>query len=216
MNNVEVTSCPQSLCIDNDGNGPFCIDGGGRSGEVPLTVNVGGNGTFRYYLHLPPAGGTEIFEQTVAISLIAPGTEAEVYVLGNGCGSGRISISISLLHCAMDTRTKCLVRSIGAGDCTISVSVKVAVGKRLRGCSSEMQINSLRLSDRCKIVTIPMLDIATADCSCSHGATVCGVDKNQMFYLRSRGIGNDSAVALIRDAFGEEILRHFPKSYGSN
>jgi Fe-S cluster assembly scaffold protein SufB len=42
-----------------------------------------------------------------------------------------------------------------------------------------------------------------------------GLDGSQLFYLRSRGLSENSAAAVLRDAFAEEILRYFPKTASS-
>jgi Fe-S cluster assembly protein SufD len=79
-----------------------------------------------------------------------------------------------------------------------------------------MQINNLRLSPQCQVRATPILDTATADCSCSHGATVGDLDRDQLFYLRSRGLDSAAAKITLRGAFEEKILRNFPKASSCN
>ena len=42
----------------------------------------------------------------------------------------------------------------------------------------------------CKLNTKPELKIFADDVKCSHGSTIGSIDKNQLYYLQSRGIGN--------------------------
>ncbi len=65
---------------------------------------------------------------------------------------------------------------------------------------------NILLSDNATINTKPQLEIWADDVKCSHGATTGQLDYEQMFYLRSRGIGKDEARALLLYAFSTDIL----------
>ncbi|ABI56081.1 Fe-S cluster assembly protein SufD [Alkalilimnicola ehrlichii MLHE-1] len=52
----------------------------------------------------------------------------------------------------------------------------------------------------------PRLEIYADDVKCSHGSTVGELDKEAVFYLRSRGMDQDSAQALLTWAFANEVL----------
>jgi Fe-S cluster assembly protein SufD len=65
---------------------------------------------------------------------------------------------------------------------------------------------NILLSDSATINTKPQLEIFADDVKCSHGATSGSIDKDQLFYLKSRGIGHDKAMALLLRAFADEII----------
>ena len=71
---------------------------------------------------------------------------------------------------------------------------------------------NLLLSDRAKINTKPLLEIHADDVRCNHGATIGRLDDNQLFYLRSRGIGEVEARTLLTYAFASDMLQRL--SYG--
>ena len=50
------------------------------------------------------------------------------------------------------------------------------------------------------------LEIDADDVTCSHGATVGQLDPDELFYLRSRGIGDEFGRALLIHAFVAEVL----------
>ncbi|HEV8692355.1 MAG TPA: SufD family Fe-S cluster assembly protein, partial [Ideonella sp.] len=62
------------------------------------------------------------------------------------------------------------------------------------------------LSDHAEVDTKPQLEIYADDVKCSHGATVGQLDPEQIFYLRSRGVDDASARALLTFAFAEEVI----------
>ena len=66
--------------------------------------------------------------------------------------------------------------------------------------------NNLLLTDNAKINTKPQLEIYADDVKCSHGATVGQLDKEAMFYIRSRGINEQEARVLLMYAFAYEVI----------
>jgi Fe-S cluster assembly protein SufD len=65
---------------------------------------------------------------------------------------------------------------------------------------------NILLSDTATINTKPQLEIWADDVSCSHGCTTGQLDEEQLFYLRSRGIGKSKATAMLLHAFVNDVL----------
>jgi Fe-S cluster assembly protein SufD len=65
---------------------------------------------------------------------------------------------------------------------------------------------NILLSDKATINTKPQLEIWADDVKCSHGCTIGQLDNEALFYLRSRGIDNDTARAMVLYAFASELL----------
>ncbi len=65
---------------------------------------------------------------------------------------------------------------------------------------------NLLLGAEARADSIPKLEILTDDVKCSHGATVGPVDKEQLFYLMSRGLPLKEAEELIVIGFFAEVL----------
>jgi Fe-S cluster assembly protein SufD len=66
--------------------------------------------------------------------------------------------------------------------------------------------NNILLSDKAVVDTKPQLEIWADDVKCSHGATVGTLNEEPMFYLRSRGIPEAKAKALLTFAFAADVL----------
>lgn len=69
---------------------------------------------------------------------------------------------------------------------------------------------NLLLSEEAQAHSLPGLEILANDVKCSHGATCAEVDKNQLYYLMSRGLTQKDAQALLIVSFFEAILEHNP------
>ena len=52
----------------------------------------------------------------------------------------------------------------------------------------------------------PQLEIYTDDVKCSHGSTTGALQKDALFYIRSRGIDMESATSLLVHGFASEII----------
>lgn len=65
---------------------------------------------------------------------------------------------------------------------------------------------NLVLTDTASVNTKPQLEIWADDVKCSHGCTTGQLDREQLFYLRSRGISAQRAVAMLLQAFAYDVL----------
>jgi Fe-S cluster assembly protein SufD len=66
--------------------------------------------------------------------------------------------------------------------------------------------HNLLLSRDAEIDTKPQLEIYADEVKCTHGATVGQLDENQLFYLRTRGVEERTARALLTYAFARDIV----------
>ena len=66
---------------------------------------------------------------------------------------------------------------------------------------------NLLLTDDAIIHTKPELEIYADDVKCTHGATIGQLDREALFYLRSRGLAHDEARRMLVDSFAAEIVR---------
>lgn len=67
--------------------------------------------------------------------------------------------------------------------------------------------HNLLLSSEAEIDTKPELEIYHDDVKCTHGATIGQLDDEALFYLRSRGLSEAAARALLIQAFGDKVLQ---------
>ena len=68
--------------------------------------------------------------------------------------------------------------------------------------------NTLLLSENATINSKPQLEIYADDVKCSHGCTIGQLDKEALFYMRSRGIGIKEAQAVLTYAFASEAINN--------
>ncbi len=83
---------------------------------------------------------------------------------------------------------------------------KIIVEKLAQKTNAFQQNNNILISDKATINTKPQLEIFADDVKCSHGCTIGQLDEDAMFYLRSRGIPEKEARALLMYAFANNVL----------
>lgn len=90
---------------------------------------------------------------------------------------------------------------------------KVIVRQDAQKTNAFQQNNNVLLSERAAVDTKPQLEIFADDVKCSHGCTVGQLDEEALFYLRSRGIPEKEAKALLMYAFSSDALNyvHIPE-----
>ncbi len=81
------------------------------------------------------------------------------------------------------------------------------------GARAHVECQSLMLDDRSSVDTIPIIEQFTPQSSVGHEATVGRIDEEQLFYLMSRGVSRDDAVALIVRGFIEPVAKELPMGY---
>ena len=83
---------------------------------------------------------------------------------------------------------------------------KIVVEKEAQKTNAFQSNNNILVSDKATINTKPQLEIFADDVKCSHGCTIGQLDERAMFYMRSRGIPQKEAKALLLYAFSNNVL----------
>ena len=83
---------------------------------------------------------------------------------------------------------------------------KVFVREDAQKTNAYQSNKAILLSDTAVIDTKPQLEIYADDVKCSHGAAIGQLDDEAVFYLRSRGIGEEMAKTVLIRAFANDIF----------
>lgn len=83
---------------------------------------------------------------------------------------------------------------------------RILIRRDAQKTDSELSSDALLLSPRAEIDAKPELEIYADDVKAAHGSTVGQLDEDAIFYLRSRGIDDDGARAMLVASFADELL----------
>lgn len=103
---------------------------------------------------------------------------------------------------------KCIVDGMAHG----VFNGKIKVRPHAQLTDSAQLSRNLLLTNKARIDTKPQLEIFADDVKCAHGATVGQLDKEEIFYLKSRGLSDLTARNLLTYAFGGEVIDRIPIS----
>ncbi len=142
----------------------------------------------------------------IATNLLGQGAHMEMNGLVVGQGRQHIDNHTEVNHavpnCTSDEYYKTVLddhsRSVFRG--------RIIVAEDAQLTNADQQNNNLLLSDNAEADCKPQLEIYADDVKCSHGATVGQLDPVSLFYLKSRGINEASANALLTFAFANEVI----------
>ena len=118
-----------------------------------------------------------------------------------------------MLHLAPHTSSTIISKSVARGGGRTSYRGLVQVNKGAHHSRSTVKCDALLVDDISRSDTYPYVDVREDDVSLGHEATVSKVSESQLFYLMSRGMTEDEAMAMVVRGFVEPIARELPMEY---
>ena len=150
--------------------------------------------------------GGAIVRNTITAVLAGEGCESTLNGLSLGAGDQLIDnhtvIDHTMPHCASHELYKAVLDGRSKG----VFNGKIFVRQDAQKTDAKQTNKTLLLSDDATIDTKPQLEIFADDVKCTHGATVGQLDDEQVFYLRSRGIGESMARDILTFAFASDVV----------
>src|SRR5256884_4985050 len=118
-----------------------------------------------------------------------------------------------MVHAAPRTSSTIISKSIARGGGRTSYRGLVQVLEGSHHSRSTVKCDALLVDTVSRSDTYPYVDIREDDVSMGHEATVSKVSDDQLFYLMSRGLTEDEAMAMIVRGFIEPIAKELPMEY---
>lgn len=173
--------------------------------NVHSRVEEGGN-----YEGRPIGVGARVGRFTIGVDL--EGSKSNGLVHGSLLTAGyQVSdLHSRICHNASNTTSNQLQKNISSDHGRAIFNGKIIVTEKGTGTDSEQLCRSLLLSDKASVDAMPVLEIATDDVKCTHGATVSDLEVDELFYCQCRGLSRTQAQLLLVGGFASEILRDCP------
>jgi Fe-S cluster assembly protein SufD len=138
--------------------------------------------------------------------LAGPGSEARV-TGGYAGGAGQhLDYDTTQEHAAPNTNSDLAFRGVLAKGATAVWRGMIKVDPGAQGTDAFQESRNLLLSPDAHADAIPGLEILADDVRCTHAAAIAQVDKEQLFYLTSRGLGEAEAKSLVIEGFLEALV----------
>jgi Fe-S cluster assembly protein SufB len=118
-----------------------------------------------------------------------------------------------MVHAAPHTSSTIVSKSVARGGGRTSYRGLVQILEGASDAKSSVKCDALLVDDISRSDTYPYVDVREDDVSMGHEATVSKISVDQLFYLMSRGMTEDEAMAMIVRGFVEPIARELPMEY---
>jgi Fe-S cluster assembly protein SufB len=146
------------------------------------------------------------------------------YLVGEGAHGSILSIAYAgngqhqdtggkVVHAAPRTTSSIVSKSISKGTGRSSYRGLLKVHEGAVGARSNVECDALLINDTSRTDTYPYIEIDEKTAHIGHEATVSKVGDEQLFYLMSRGMTEEEAMALIVRGFIEPIAKELPLEY---
>ncbi|MFC4563253.1 Fe-S cluster assembly protein SufB [Nocardiopsis mangrovi] len=147
-----------------------------------------------------------------------------VYLMGEHAKGETLSIAFAgegqhqdtgskMVHCAPHTSSTIISKSVARGGGRASYRGLVQVQEGADHSKSTVKCDALLIDTISRSDTYPYVDVREDNVEMGHEATVSKVSEDQLFYLMSRGLDEDEAMAMIVRGFVEPIARELPMEY---
>jgi Fe-S cluster assembly protein SufD len=139
------------------------------------------------------------------------GEGADARVTGAYASHGRqhIDFDTTQEHAAANTTSDLAFRGVLQGRSSAVWKGNIIVDPGAQKTDAFQESRNLLLSKRAHADAIPGLEIQANDVRCTHAAAVAQVDPEQLFYLRSHGLREDSAKRLVIEGFLSALVERF-------
>jgi Fe-S cluster assembly protein SufB len=147
-----------------------------------------------------------------------------IYLVGEHAKGETLSVAFSgegqhqdagakMVHQAPHTSSSIVSKSVARGGGRTSYRGLVQVNSGADHSASTVRCDALLVDTISRSDTYPYVDVREDDVAMGHEATVSKVSEDQLFYLMSRGMTEEEAMAMIVRGFVEPIARELPMEY---
>ncbi|WP_026917878.1 Fe-S cluster assembly protein SufB [Gordonia shandongensis] len=118
-----------------------------------------------------------------------------------------------MVHLAPHTSSNIVSKSVARGGGRSSYRGLIKINPGAHGSRSTVECDALLVDQISRSDTYPYVDIREDDVTMGHEATVSKVSDDQIFYLMSRGLSEEEAMAMVVRGFVEPIAKELPMEY---
>ena len=157
--------------------------------------------------------GSQVTMKYPAVYLMGEHAKGETLSLAFAGEGQHQDTGSKMVHCAPNTSSTIVSKSVARSGGRASYRGLVQVQEGAERSKSTVKCDALLIDTISRSDTYPYVDVREDDVEMGHEATVSKVSEDQLFYLMSRGLDEDEAMAMIVRGFVEPIARELPMEY---
>jgi Fe-S cluster assembly protein SufD len=154
--------------------------------------------------------GTGLLRNNLNVVLNGENIESHLYGLYLAGGRQLVDNHTLVDHRKPHCQSNELYKGVMKDESTGVFNGKIYVREKAQKTNAFQQNNNLMLGRKAVVDSKPQLEIYADDVKCSHGSTIGQFNDQALFYLKSRGIGDEKARALLVHAFAFDVTEKIP------
>ncbi len=139
--------------------------------------------------------------------LVGEGAHATLNGLYTTGGHQRVDNQLRVHHKSPQCTSEQLYKGILDGRSRAVFNGRIVVDPGAQKTNAVQSNRNLLISEGARVHSNPQLEILADDVRCTHGSTIGRLDKDALFYLRSRGLDREAAESLLIYAFASEMVQ---------
>lgn len=159
-----------------------------------------------YNCNLP---GASFVRNNINVRLDAEHVESHLYGINLTSGAQFVDNHTVVDHMKPHCESYEWYKNIPQDESVAVFNGKIFVREDAQKTNAFQQNNNMLIGEKSTVYAKPQLEIFADDVKCSHGCTMGQFDDEALFYLRARGIGEESARVLLVHAFAFDVTSRF-------
>ncbi|WP_413291962.1 Fe-S cluster assembly protein SufD [Bdellovibrio sp. HCB185ZH] len=150
--------------------------------------------------------GAQLSRHNLDLVLKEKGSTSEVLGIYAVQGTQHVDNTTMIDHAVGECVTHQLYKGILDGSGRSAFNGKILIRKDAQKADSSQLNNNLLLSNKAEADSKPSIEVHADDVKAGHGSTVGQLNKEELFYLLSRAIPKDKAIAMLSYGYLSEVL----------
>lgn len=173
-------------------------------------ANAQANSTMEWISGNLGSGVTMLYPATV---LLGEHARAEHLSIAYAGPNQNQDTGAKVYHTAPNTKSTIQSKSISKDGGITGYRGLVKIPNGMKGSKSSVLCDALMFDNESQSNTYPAIDVQEEDVDLVHEASVGQISEDQLFYLNSRGLGEEEALSLIVSGFIEPLVKELPLEY---
>jgi len=137
----------------------------------------------------------------------------EFYSVALTNGKMQADTGTKMIHIGKNTSSTIISKGICADSSKNSYRGYVKIEESATNARNYTQCDSMLVGKGAKAFTFPHIESKSKSANVEHEASICKMNREQIFYLQSRGLIKEDAISLIVNGFCKDIIKKMPLEF---
>ena len=157
--------------------------------------------------------GSAITWKYPSVILKGDGSTGEFYSVALTNNRMQADTGTKMIHLGKNTTSRIVSKGISANESINSYRGQVKIAASADNARNYTVCDSMLVGDKCHANTYPTIEVKNKTATIEHEATTSKINADQIFYFKSRGIGEEEAISLVLNGFCREVFKELPLEF---